>query len=76
MPIESVTQQDIDAAVARLTQIQGILTCVSKVVEEEVTGSPLWEASEALQASVQLLTESYCTLNEGRVVLPASEPRP
>lgn len=73
MAIETLTQRDVDAAIARLSNVQGILTCAFKVLDEEVTGSPLWEVSEAIQAAASLVSESYCALNNNNVVVTVRE---
>ena len=67
MASETVTQQEAQDAIASLSNVQGIVTCALKVLDEELTGSPLWEVSEALQAAVKMLSDAYSKLNDRNV---------
>jgi len=73
MANETVTQSDIEAAIARLSNVQGILMCATKVLDQEIVGSPIWAVSEALHAAVGLVSDSYCMLYDNDVVLAVKE---
>ena len=64
MATETVAQADVDKAIARIANVQGILTVAVMTLDEELTGSPLWEVSEAIHGAIALLSDSYCTLGE------------
>ena len=60
-------ESEVTNAIARLANLQGVLTCAVMVMDEEVSGSPLWEVSEAIRGAIEMARESFCTLNDSSV---------
>lgn len=73
MEAGTVTQRDVDSAIARLSNVQGVLTCAVRILDDELSGSPLWEVSEAIHGAIEMIQDSYCALSGSTVSCEGEE---
>lgn len=73
MATEMVTERDVRDAIARVANLQGVLMCVYKVLDEQGIGSPTWECAEAVQGAIHMARESFCVLNDNSVSFAVKE---
>lgn len=73
MASETLTQREAEEAIARLSNVQGILMCAAKTLDADIGNGHAWQVSEAIQAALGIVSDSYVTLNDGALVLSIRE---
>lgn len=68
----TVAQAAIDRAIQQLAHAQGVLMCAAKVLDEHA-GAARWEVVQAMQCAIEVVGDSYCTLNDSRVIAGGAE---
>ena len=64
MASESVSEQETLRALERLTRVQGIVACATKMLDKHLSENWEWEISEALHGALDLLSGCYSTLSD------------